>query len=182
MTDADVDLLVLGLGNPLCGDDGAGIAAVARLRARYEAPEGVQMLDGGTLGLSLLPHLQSARRAILVDAVRTSDPPGTLVRIEGDDVAHAAAHKLSPHQVGVADLLDGALLSGGKPGAMVLVGVVPARIELGTTRSAAVEARIDALVQAVVEEAARMGVYLTERRGASGHCEDDPRVARLLGL
>ena len=161
MTDADVDLLVLGLGNLLCGDDGAGVAAVSRLRETFGAPPGVEVLDGGTLGLSLLPYLQRARRAILVDAVRTSDPPGTLVRLEGDDVAHAASHRLSPHQVGVADLLDGAALTGRRPDPLVLVGVVPASMELTTSLTAAVEARLDALVEAVVDEAARMGVHMT---------------------
>jgi hydrogenase maturation protease len=161
MTDADVDLLVLGLGNMLCGDDGAGVAAVSRLRASFAAPPGVEVLDGGTLGLSLLPYLQRARRAILVDAVCTSDPPGTLVRLEGDDVAHAAAHRLSPHQIGVADLLDGAALTGRCPDPIVLLGVVPASIELTTNLTAAVEARLDALVEAVVDEAARMGVHMT---------------------
>jgi len=173
-------LLILGLGNPLCGDDGAGVAAVTRLRARYRAPAGVIVLDGGTLGLSLLPHLQLARRAILVDAVSTGDPPGTLVRIEGDDVAHAAAHKLSPHQVGVADLLDGALLSGRRPDPMVLLGVVPAQIELGTRRSPDVQARIDALVEAVVDEARCMGFAMADLGAARN--EEDAHAARLLGL
>src|SRR5271169_4211363 len=91
-----VELLVLGLGNPLCGDDGAGIAAVARLRTRWQAPEGVLVLDGGTLGLALMAYLYESPRAILVDAIRTGDPPGTIVRLRGEDVAHAAAGKLSP--------------------------------------------------------------------------------------
>jgi len=180
MSEGALELLVLGLGNPLCGDDGAGVAAVTRLRARFRAPSGVEVLDGGTLGLSLLPYLQRARRAILVDAVRTGDAPGTLVRIDGDDVAHAATHKLSPHQVGVADLLDGALLSGLRPDPLVLIGIVPALIELGTARTAEVESRIDALVAAVVEEAARMGFRMSERRDAGA--EDEARVARVLGL
>lgn len=161
MIEADVELLVLGLGNLLCGDDGAGVAAVSRLRDRFRAPSGVEMLDGGTLGLSLLPYLQRARRAILVDAVRTDDPPGTLVRLEGDDVAHAAAHRLSPHQVGVADLLDGAALTGRAPDPIVLLGLVPARIELTAALTPEVETRIDDLVDAVVIEAARLGVRLT---------------------
>lgn len=71
-----VELLVLGLGNPLCGDDGAGIAAVARLLKGWSAPEHVLVLDGGTLGLALMAYLRQARKAILVDAVRTGDPPG----------------------------------------------------------------------------------------------------------
>ena len=63
-------LLVLGLGNVLLEDDGVGAAAVAFLLDRYEAPPGVQVLDGGTLGLSLLPYLDAADAVILVDDVR----------------------------------------------------------------------------------------------------------------
>jgi hydrogenase maturation protease len=182
MIDA-VDLLVLGLGNALCGDDGAGVSAVARLRERYEAPPGVLVLDGGTLGLSLLPYLQLARTVILVDAIAADAPPGTLVRLDGDDVAPAAAHRLSPHQVGVADLLDGARLLGGYPEAFVLVGVVPAQLELSLERSPAVAARIDDLVLATVQEAARMGHVFTRRE----HNDTDDAVRgaphdRILGL
>jgi hydrogenase maturation protease len=177
-----VDLLVLGLGNPLCGDDGAGVAAVARLRERYEPPPGVVVLDGGTLGLSLLPYLRQARTVILVDAIAADAPPGTLVRLEGSEVAPAAAHRLSPHQVGVADLLDGARLLGGYPEALRLVGIVPAQLELSVERSPAVEARIDDLVRATVDEAARMG-HTFKRRDS--HADGLPRSApldRILGL
>lgn len=176
-----VELLVLGLGNPLCGDDGAGIAAVARLAEAWSAPEGTLVLDGGTLGLALLPYLLEARRAILVDAVRTGDPPGTIFRLRGDDVAHAAAGKLSPHQVGVADLLDSVRLLGGGPEELVLVGIAPERIDLELGCSPAVESRIGDLVEAVVEEAARLGApfrrkidrTIRERHG-------DPDIHRIL--
>jgi hydrogenase maturation protease len=181
MTDA-VDLLVLGLGNPLCGDDGAGVAVVARLRERYEAPPGAVVLDGGTLGLSLLPYLRQARTVILIDAIAADAPAGTLVRLEGDDVAPAAAHRLSPHQVGVADLLDSARLLGGFPEALVLVGVVPAQLELSIERSAAVEARIDDLVKATLDEAARMGHTFTRREPDASELLRSAPHDRILGL
>jgi hydrogenase maturation protease len=149
---------------------------------RWQAPDGVLVLDGGTLGLALMPYLQEAQRAILVDAVRTGDPPGTLVRLRGEDVAHAAAGKLSPHQVGVADLLDGLRLLGGGPRELVLVGITPERIDLELGCSASVEARLDDLVEAVVEEAARLGSPF--RRGterAVTVARGDPDVARILG-
>src|SRR4249919_876604 len=103
-----VPLLILGLGNVLLGDDGVGSAAVARLRDEYDYPGDVHVLDGGTLGLALLPYVEEAEAVILVDAIRDDGPAGTFVRLDGDDVAPAVATRLSPHQVGVADLLDGA--------------------------------------------------------------------------
>ena len=63
---AEGKLLVLGLGNVLCRDDGLGVVAVTRLLRRYRIPDDMLVLDGGTLGLSLLPYLQSARDVILV--------------------------------------------------------------------------------------------------------------------
>ncbi len=158
-----VDLLVLGLGNLLCGDDGAGVVAVERLRERWKAPQGALVLDGGTLGLSLLPYLQQARTVILVDAIAADAPVGTLVRVTGDEVGPAAAHRLSPHQVGVADLLDGARLLGGYPESITIVGVVPGAIELSVERTPEVEARIGDLVEATVREAATMGHVFTQK-------------------
>jgi hydrogenase maturation protease len=177
MRDRPIDLLVLGLGNLLCGDDGAGVVAVARLFSGWVPAPGALVLDGGTLGLALLPHLQLARRAILVDAVATGDPPGTVVRLQGEDVAEAAAHKLSPHQIGVADLLGAMRLVGHGPEPLVLVGVVPDTIELSVQRTPRVEARIDDLVGAVREEAAALGYPFTPRRAAAG-----ARAARALGF
>lgn len=152
-----VPMLVLGLGNVLCGDDGVGPAVIAELSRRYTPPDGVRVVDGGTLGLALLPLLAEADRVLLVDSVQTGAAPGTLVHLDGDDVTPAVRSQLSVHQVGVADLLDGLRLCGHWPLCLTLVGVVPATLELQLGRSPAVEETIPALVEAVVEEAARWG-------------------------
>ncbi len=158
MTETRVPLLVLGLGNLLCRDDGLGVTAVSLLTRRWRAPAGVRVLDGGTLGLALLPWLEDAERVILVDAIRLDEPPGTLVRLEGEEeVMRAAQSRLSVHQIGVADLLDGAMLRGKLPPKIVLLGVVPERMDLGLERTPHVEAALPALVDLVVAEAAQMG-------------------------
>lgn len=150
-------LLVLGLGNVLLEDDGVGAAAVSLLLERYDAPPGVQVLDGGTLGLSLLPYLNAADAVILIDAVRAEGPPGSLVRLEGNEVAPAVATRLSPHQVGVADLLDGARWLGRYPQRIVLLGLVPESMDLVLGLSCTVRHALPALVESVVEEASRLG-------------------------
>jgi len=154
---AGESILVLGLGNLICQDDGLGVVAVMRLVQRYRPAPGVRVLDGGTLGLALLPTLESAEVAILVDAIRSDGPPGTLVRLEGEQVAQAAEHRLSVHQVGVADLLGAARLQGSLPGRLLLLGLVPESMELGVERTPAVEARIEDLVGAVRAECAALG-------------------------
>ncbi len=187
MTEGPV-LLILGLGNVLCGDDGLGVVAVERLRRRGPLPEGVRLLDGGTLGLSLLGCFDGADDVILVDAVRTGEPPGTLVRLEGDEVAPAVRERLSCHQIGVADLLDGLRLLDAYPRRLVLVGLVPETLELGLGRTPAVEEALPRLVAAVGEEAARMGYDLTPRESETGSDDapaaggDRDAAARALGL
>jgi hydrogenase maturation protease len=155
-------LLVLGLGNVLCGDDGLGAVAAHLLGERYEG-EGVRILDGGTLGLSLLPYLEDADDAILVDAIRAEAPPGSFVRLDGDAVAPAVSARLSPHQVGVADLLDGARWRGRVPGRLVLVGLVPETISLGLMLSTSLRVRLPELLAMVVAEARSLGYALAPR-------------------
>jgi len=168
--DKPIGVLVLGLGNVLLGDDGLGAAALARVERGWRVPEGVRLEDGGTLGLSLLGLLADAERVILVDAVRTDDPPGTLVRLDGDDVADAVRDRLSPHQVGVADLLEAARLIDRYPAAVILLGIVPETIDLAVERSPAVGARLDELADAIVREVKSLGYEMVpETQGAARH-------------
>lgn len=158
-------LLILGLGNSLCSDDGLGVAAVGRLSREWDAPENVAVLDGGTLGLSLLPYLQDAQDVILLDAIRTDSPAGTFVRISGDDVAPAVATRLSVHQIGVADLLDGARLLDSYPRRLSLLGLVPETMELGLELSSPLQQGLEGLLEATVAEAASMGYVFRRRTG-----------------
>jgi hydrogenase maturation protease len=176
-------LLVLGLGNVLLEDDGVGAAAVALLRDRYQPSDGVRVLDGGTLGLSLLPYVDAADAVILVDAVRAEGLPGGFVRLTGDDVAPAVATRLSPHQVGVADLLDGARWLDRYPRRVVLLGLIPESMNLAVGLSPRVRASLPELVERIVDEAGALG-FEFERRGVhenvvGGRIVD---VARLAGM
>jgi hydrogenase maturation protease len=176
-----IPLLVLGLGNVLLEDDGVGSAAIALLHDRFEPRAGVRVLDGGTLGLSLLPYLQISDAVILVDAVRADGAPGTLVRLDGDDVAPAVATRLSPHQVGVADLLDGARWLDRYPKRVILVGIVPESMALAVGLSPLVRASLPALVEQVVEEAEALGFAFNRRESDDDLVRERIDVARLAG-
>jgi hydrogenase maturation protease len=175
-------LLVLGLGNVLCSDDGVGAVAAARLADQYEVPDDVRVLDGGTLGLSLLPYLQDAADVILLDAIRADAPPGSFVRLDGEEVAPAVANRLSPHQIGVADLLDGARWLDWYPRRLVLLGLVPGSIDLGLERSPDVERNMPGLIEQAVEEAGRLGYVLHPRRAPAGPSGRVSGGAALFGL
>lgn len=144
--------LVLGLGNTIMADDGIGPRVIELLQQQGGVPDGVELLDGGTLGLDLLPRLEGVQRLIIVDAVETGQPPGSLVRLSGDEVPLALETKLSPHQMGLKDLLAVARLMDQLPSEIILIGVQPAIIEMDTELSPAVKSRLPELVSMVRQE------------------------------
>ena len=177
-----IGVLVLGLGNVLLGDDGIGAAALSRLERDWRIPDGVRLEDGGTLGLTLLGLLADAEQVIIVDAVRTDDPPGSLVRIDGAAVIDAVRDRLSVHQVGVADLLDAARLIDCYPAGVTLLGLVPETIDLSVERSVVVDRRLDDLVDAIIREVQSHGYELVPETGMAGRDRPVHALARHFGM
>lgn len=141
-------VLVIGLGNPLMGDDGIGLAALQRLRER-RLPASAELVDGGTWGMNLLPIIESADAVILLDAIRAGAMPGAVVELEGDAVPRRLALKLSPHQIDLAEVLALAALRGTLPPRLLAIGLEPEVVEMSTTLSPAVEAAFPALLARV---------------------------------
>ncbi len=159
------EILVLGLGNILLGDEGVGVRVIERLLESYEFPEGVRVMDGGTLGLDLLPYLEDASRLLVVDAVQARKPAGTLVRLTGDEIpVFLDASKVSPHQEGLQDLLAVASLKDYLPDEVVLWGVQVESLGVGLDLHPAVAAQVGTLVQKVLEELAHWDIT-PESRG-----------------
>jgi hydrogenase maturation protease len=163
--DSRSSLLILGLGNLLCRDDGLGAFVAQAIAESRVIPDGVKVLDGGTLGLALLPYLEDTERAILVDAIQADQPVGSVVRLDGEDVGPAVAARLSVHQVGVSDLIEAARWHERVPPTLVLLGLVPLTTELGVGLSAPVLAGLPALVDLVCEESGRLGFPLEMKSG-----------------
>ena len=162
--------LVLGLGNPLMTDDGIGLAALERLRDGWTLPDEVVLRDGGTWGLRLLPDVEDAARLLLLDAVDVGAEPGTVVVLERDELPRFLSHKLSPHQVGVRDLLALADLRGALPKETVAMGIQPARVELGPDISSESHAAMAGLVGRVLRRLERWGHRVREPEGGEVAC------------
>lgn len=148
MTEAE-HTLVLGLGNPLMGDDGLGLRALARLRQEW-AVDGAELVDGGTWGMNLLPLIEDARRVLLLDAIDVGAAPGTLVELEQDQIPRLFARKLSPHEVDLREVLALAELRGTLPAETVALGLQPDDVSMSTELTPAVAAGMDGLLDAVV--------------------------------
>jgi len=149
---------VLGIGNLIMTDDGVGVRVVQSLSEGYVFPSEVTILDGGTLGLDLLTHLEGVERLLIIDAMETGGPPGTIVRMTGEEIPMVFETKLSPHQMGLKDLLAVSVLRGITPPEMVLLGIQPGNIELGVDLTPPVEAQLDTLVDMALRELENWGV------------------------
>src|SRR5674476_297587 len=149
--------LVLGIGNILLRDEGVGVRVVEELErqaadGRLDIPPGTRFIAGGTLGLDLLHVIAATSTLILVDAVNLGRAPGSVTVIRGDAIEGTLSGHLSPHQVGVADLVAAARLVGVMPGAASLVGIQPANIDIGLDLTPEVEAALPDAMAAVCAE------------------------------
>ena len=126
--------IVLGVGNLLMQDDGIGIRMLGELAAHYELPVEVRLIDVGVAGFAWLDELAGAELLLVVDAVRGSEPPGTLRWLSPDELTDRFGPILSAHEVALADMLAAARLLGKLPPTRILGvqvgGVQPLGLEL----------------------------------------------------
>lgn len=152
-----MNTLVLGIGNLLIGDEGVGCKAVEELNARYSLPPEIECIDGGTAGFELLGLMDGRDQVILIDALRNDMEPGTSVFIEGEDVPKAFQTSISPHQLGISDVLAAAQLTDALPEHLVLYGIEPKQLEVGIGLTPEVEAGMEKVILAVVEQLRNSG-------------------------
>lgn len=151
MTDAPTSTVVLGLGNPLMGDDGLGLVALQQLRGRGPFDPPVGLIDGGTWGMNLLHVVEGANRLLLLDAINVGGTSGAIVELWGDDLPRYLSHKVSPHQIDMREVLAIAELRGTTPTDLVAIGIQPERIDWGVELTGRVTQALPALVNRVMQ-------------------------------
>lgn len=152
--------LIIGVGNLLLSDEGVGIHVAQRLLREYQLPEEILVLDGGTLGLDLLYYLEGIENLLLIDAVLMNKEPGSLMRMADDEVPSYMTFKMSPHHIGIPDMLFAAKLKGLYPPNVVLWGVQPEFVDIGLDLSESVAKQVDPLLDHILEELQQWGVIL----------------------
>lgn len=145
------DTVVLGVGNVIRSDDGVGVHAARVLQADARVPAGVTILDGGTLGLELIPYVSDASRVLVLDAVTFGKPPGTLTRMAGKELLGISGG-WTAHQLGVADLIATLALVSTVSQDIVVLGVQPANTDWGTCLSPEIQAALAPLVDAAIAQ------------------------------
>jgi hydrogenase maturation protease len=128
---ARVRTLVLGIGNTLLGDEGAGVHAVRALAARFADRADIEFLDGGTLSFTLAAAIEDTDRLIVIDAAQLDAAPGSVSVFENEDMdRYLGSHrKGSVHEVGLIDLLVVARLSDALPARRALIGIQPQYVD-----------------------------------------------------
>lgn len=149
--------LILGVGNILQKDEGIGVRAVEILQERFGIRDDVRIIDGGTMGLDLLPFIEGYDKILIIDAVNTDGKPGTIIRIEGDAVPRFLSTKLSVHQIGLPDMLSAATMMGIMPEEVCLIGIQPETIETGIELSESIERKMEDIITAVLETLEKWG-------------------------
>lgn len=141
--------MVLGLGNLVHADDGAGVHAIQGLARDPRVPSDVTLLDGGTQGLGLLRHIAGVQRLVVIDAIDAGEPSGTVMRFEGKALAGLPG-KASVHQLGFADLMVALELLGESPGEVVVFGVQPESTEWSAELTEPVAKALPRLIDNVI--------------------------------
>jgi len=153
--------LVIGIGNALLRDEGVGIHLLRALerqvaRGQVALPPETRLIDGGTLGLDLLPLLAGARAVLLLDAVALGLEPGTVTTLRGEALRAPAGWTRPVQPGGIGDLLATARLADVLPAAIALVGVQPGEIAAGLALTGVVQAALPAAIDATVAELRRL--------------------------
>lgn len=153
--DDSLPIAVVGLGNLVHTDDGVGVHAIQALQDDRRVPDGVVLLDGGTQGLSLIPHISGFPRLLVIDAIDVGQEPGTLVRFEGHAL-NGLPGKATVHQLGFADLMLAMKLLGESPSEVVVLGIQPMSTDWGAELTMSVRNALPGLINAV---AAQLNVW-----------------------
>ena len=144
--------VILGVGNVLLTDDGAGVHAARVLQERLAHHTAVTVLDAGTLSFTLAPLIENAQRLIILDAAQLQRPPGSIQCFLNEALdGFLSRGRLSVHEIGLRDLLDIARLAGKLPRQRALIGIQPQSLGWGTEPTPPVAAALDAMIQSALE-------------------------------
>ena len=167
MTEAPSDkphVTILGIGNILLTDEGFGVRVIEKLFDEYAFPENVDVVEGGVLGIHLLGTLSKADHLIVVDAVKNKQPPGTLYRLEKEELPERILMKNSLHQTDFLETLTLCQMIDKAPETIVVLGAEPEDIETHSVElTPVVAARVEDTVEMVLRELDRLGVSYDQR-------------------
>ncbi len=161
---------VLGIGNLLMRDDGFGVRCVGELTRNYVIPDNLDVLDGGTAGIMLSPFIESVEVLYILDSVNLQDTPGAVHRFTDADVQSGDIQtRMSPHQVGLLEILELCKLRGKAPERVEMITVVPKDLTLGLGLSSEVEPKVDEVL-VILCDCLLLDGFVLEKKGNTTQC------------
>lgn len=153
---------LIGLGNILMQDDGIGVHAVKEIERRFRFAPQIDIVDGGTLGLALLPVIEGYAGVLFVDAVEAGLEPGAIISRKGEEVPALMESQVSVHQAGLTDLMYAARLAGVLPPEVCLVGIQPQAVGLGLETTPLLQGKREELIRTVIARLGAWGIRAVE--------------------
>ncbi len=161
-------ILVFGAGNLLLSDEGFGVHFVRHLEETYRFDDNVELFDAGTMGIMVTHKLEEADRVYIVDVIAAEGEPGEVRRYAKDDfMLKRIPMKMSPHQIGVQEMLLISELRDQCPDEVFLLGVIPASYDPGNELSPVLRRTLIDLAEALVAELRSLGLSVTASRSAA---------------
>jgi hydrogenase maturation protease len=152
-------ITVLGVGNTLLKDEGVGVRVVEDLQANFSFPAHVKLVDGGTQGLWLMATIQESDHLIVIDAVLGDGVPGTIYRLQGDDLPKGLRAKTSAHDSDLVEAINACKLIDVGPQSVVVIGIQPSDITpYGLELTAPIAEKVGELTGLVLRELEQLGV------------------------
>ena len=152
------DVTVLGIGNLLMGDEGVGIHLIQTLKESYTFSPSINLIDGGTTGLDLIPYFEYCEKMIIVDAVDFQEEPGYIGTLYNEEIHYKFNTKLSLHHAGLADVLSVIKLTDIPSPDMMLIGVQPLHVKMGINLSDKIADKMEQLLNTVIEKLEEWGI------------------------
>lgn len=160
MSNKSKQILVLGVGNILLGDEGAGVKAVELMQERYDFTDNVEFLDGGTAGFELLNYLDHKTDLFIFDAIIDDAKPGTVKKFNLANPPAFFGDRISPHQLGLSEMLSSAALTDDLPENITLFGIVPKTVDTGMNLTGPVSEGVEVMVDMAIADLENMGAVL----------------------
>lgn len=156
-------ILVLGIGNLLLSDEAVGVRIIEALEQHFDLPPHVEVLDGGTAGMELMEIMARREHLIVADAVLAGKTPGSVIVLCDDEVPALFTRKISPHQLGLSDVLMALHLTDEFPERLTLVGVEPESLEPGIGLTPTVARAIEPALAQILMALQQSGVEAKKR-------------------
>lgn len=151
-------IAVMGIGNILMQDEGIGVHIIKKLSKQYEFDPHIALIDGGNMGMDLLPFFDEYNSMIIVDAVDFEKKPGFIDTIENDNILALFTTRMSLHHLGLKDVLSYAKLLDQTPKNLCLIGIQPDKVEMEMQLSEIINNKFDKLLNLVLQKLKEWGV------------------------